>query len=164
MRLRVMMILLMALNSAHANVAVDELNHLLEKNKARAAYQVTTPSSMVKNIEDNYTFVFIYKGSCPHCHNFAPILKDFTDSFHFKVAAYSLDNEPLPEFPGAKLTPELFQAFFVAGGYKPAVPALFMVNRHTGDAYAVMFGEAHDYELANRVSELMKHIEEKYHV
>ena len=163
--MRWILLLLMFTNTVFANVAVDKLNALLSKKESaerfKSALKATTPE--IKNISENYYFVFIYKGSCPHCHNFAPVLKDFADSFHFLVTPYSLDNEPLPEFKGAPLTPALFQTFYVNGGYKPSVPALFLVNRHTLDAYAVLFGEAKDYELANRVSELMKHIEEKYH-
>ena len=160
--MRWILVLLLVTKAACANVAVDELNILLAK-KERAQTQSKEPTSVIKNLSENYYFVFIYKGSCPHCHNFAPILKDFSHSFQLEVKPYSLDNEPLSEFQGAPLTPDLFQTFYMSGGYKPAVPALFLVNRHTGDAYAVLFGEARDYELANRVNELMGHIEEKYH-
>jgi len=159
-----LLLLLTMANRAHANVAVDELNALLAKKMLtkHSRLNVTTRSGMIKNLAENYYFVFIYKGSCPHCHHFAPVLKDFTDTFHINVKSYSLDDAPLDAFKGPPLTPELFQTFFVAGGYKPAVPALFLVNRHTQDAFAVLFGEAQDYELANRVHELMQHIEEKY--
>lgn len=163
--MRWILLLLICTNTAFANVAADELNALLSKKESAKTHlsELKAQAPEIKNISENYYFVFIYKGSCPHCHNFAPVLKDFTDSFHFKVTPYSLDNEPLPEFKGAPLTPELFQTLYVNGGYKPSVPALFLVNRHTLEAYAVLFGEAKDYELANRVSELMNHIEDKYH-
>jgi type-F conjugative transfer system pilin assembly thiol-disulfide isomerase TrbB len=150
---------------AYANVAVDELNALLAKKESGAAASAPTKeqTNMIKNIRENYYFVFIYKGSCPHCHNFAPVLDDFASTFHFKVNSYSLDNQALAPFQGTPLTPELFNTFFIIGGYKPQVPALFLVNRHTLDAYAVLFGETKPYVLANRVKELMEHIEEKYH-
>lgn len=163
--MRWILVLLLVTKAACANVAIDELNIILAK-KEPAKTEVTPTkvlSPIIKNLSENYYFVFIYKSTCPHCHKFAPVLKDFSDSFHIEVKPYSLDNQPLSELSGMPLTPELFQTFYVMGGYKPAVPALFLVNRHTGDAYAVLFGEAHDYELANRVNELMGHIEEKYH-
>ena len=157
-------LLLIFFKGAHANVAVDELNALLaKKNKSLVtASQTNHSTEMEKNLRDNYYFIFVYKGACPHCHNFAPTLKDFASTFHFKVRAYSLDNQPLDAYQGLPLTSALFNTLFIAGGYKPQVPALFLVNRHTLDAYAVMFGEAMPYELANRVKELMDHIEEKY--
>lgn len=162
MKMRLVLLLLIFAPATFANVAVDELNALLTENKTTLVGR-RVPMNAIKNLSENYYFVFIYKGSCPHCHRFAPVLKDFSDTFHLKVTSYRLDNASLPEFKGVALTPELFQTFYVAGGYKPAVPALFLVNRHTSEAYAVLFGEAKDYELANRVNELMKHIEEKYH-
>ena len=163
--MRWILMLLIVSQAVSANVAVDELNTLLAK-KEGATTTIALPNAAhdaVKNLSENYYFVFIYKGSCPHCHKFAPVLKDFSDTFHMNVTAYSLDNQALPEYQGTPLTPELFQTFYVAGGYKTMVPALFLVNRHTLDAYAVLFGEAKNYELAARMSELMKHIEDKYH-
>lgn len=166
MKYRVLLLLWVFAANVHANVALDELNRLLAKKSPTTTVTSTQerPSLMLKNIKENYYFIFIYKGSCPHCHKFAPILKDFVTTFNFEVMPFSLDHEPLQEFQGKPLTPELFNTLFVAGGYKPAVPALFMVNRHTLEAYAVLFGEARPYELASRVKDLMAHIEEKYHV
>ena len=145
---------------AHANVAVNQLNSLLLKKEA-AHTQIQSPE--IKNLTENYYFIFIYKGSCPHCHQFAPVLKDFSETFKVKVRAYSMDNAQLNEFEAEPLTPELFQTLFVAGSYKPVVPALFLVNRHTLEAYAVLFGEATPYQLARRLNEMMQHIEEKFH-
>ena len=147
---------------SYANVAVNELNLLLSKKEATKA-SVKNADPAIKDLSDNYYFIFIYRSTCPHCHNFAPILKDFSDTFHFKVHAYSTDSEPLDGFSADPLTPELFQKLYVAGGYKPTVPALFLVNRHTLDAYAVLFGESSPYQLARRVQELKQHIEEKFH-
>lgn len=156
-------ILVMLSASAMANQALDELNALLAKKQTSTALATPNVTSEIKNLSDNYYFVFIYKGTCPHCHNFAPILSDFAKTFKIQIQPYSLDSTPLVEFDAQPLTPELFQTFYVASGYKPAVPALFLVNRHTDEGFAVLFGEATDVELARRVHELVKHIEEKYH-
>lgn len=156
------LVLLFLTQAIYANVAVDELNALLLKKEApKAMAQQQNPE--IKDLSDNYYFVFIYRSTCPHCHKFAPILSDFAETFHIKVRAYSLDNEPLEGFEASPLTPDLFQTFYVGGGYKPTVPALFLVNRHTLEAYAVLFGEALPYQLARRVHELKQHIEEKFH-
>lgn len=146
----------------YANVAINQLHGLLAHKEGRWLHNGAT-SSMLKDLQKNFYFVFIYRSTCPHCHNFAPILKDFATHFHVKVKSYSLDNQPIDGFNAAKLTPNLFQALYVAGGFKPAVPALFLVNRETLQAYAVLFGEATPYELSSRVNELMTHIEEQFH-
>ena len=160
--IRTIGLLFFLIQTSYANVAVDELNTLLLKKESPKS---TTQKPRVENkdFSDNYYFVFIYRSTCPHCHKFAPILKDFATTFHLKVRAYSLDNESLEGFSAHSLTPELFQTFYVSGGYKPTVPALFLVNRHTLDAYAVLFGKASPYQLARRVNELKQHIEEKFH-
>jgi len=161
---RYALLLLAALQGAHANGTSDELAALLaNQHTAVATEAVSATPAAIKNLQANYYLLLVYKGSCPHCHNLAPVLKDFSSTFHLNVMAYSLDDQPLPGFRGKPLSAELFNALFITGGYKPQVPALFLVNRHTLDAYAVLFGEAQDYQLARRIDELMSHIEEKYH-
>jgi type-F conjugative transfer system pilin assembly thiol-disulfide isomerase TrbB len=156
------LLLLLCMQVTYANVAVDELNALILKKQAtKATDQKAHPE--IKDLSSNYYFAFIYRSTCPHCKKFSPVLKDFSGTFHIKVRAFSLDNESLDGFDALPLTPELFQTFYVAGGYKPTVPALFLVNRHTLEAYAVLFGEATPYQLAKRVHELKQHIEEKFH-
>lgn len=149
-------------NMAYANVALDELNHLLSQ---KAQQQVTTQhqNTRLEDLRKNYYFIFIYRASCPHCQQFAPVLKDFSQTFLVKTKAYAVDGESLPGLQSEPLTPELFQTLYAKGAYKPAVPALFLVNRHTLKAYTVLFGEANAYQLAKRVDELMRHIEERFH-
>ncbi len=149
--------------SVSANVAVDEINSILQKKEALKITKTRVPAEL-KDLQDNYYFVFIFRSTCPHCHNFAPVLKDFTDNFHLKVKSYSIDGKSLPEFKAKRLTSDLFQTYYVNGGFKATVPALYLVNKHTSQAYAALFGEANYYQLANRTHELMKHIKEKYDV
>lgn len=164
MKMRMLLIvLLMWTQVMHANVAVTQLNALLLEKEAAQTKTTTSPSAQVKHLADNYYFVFIYRATCPHCHQFAPVLKDFSDTFQVNVKSYSLDGEAMDAFESQPLSPELFRTFYVLGGYKATVPALFLVNRHTLEAYAVLFGEATPYQLSRRVTELMQHIEEKFH-
>ena len=159
---RIFLLILFLLPTAYANVAVERLNHLLAKKEVVSGEQ-NQASPLIKDLQENYYLVFIYRSTCPHCHQFAPVLKDFSTHFHVDVKAYSLDGQPIKGFKANPLTSQLFQTFYVAGGYKPAVPALYLVNRDTLQAYAVLFGEATPYELARRINELMEHIEEKFH-
>jgi type-F conjugative transfer system pilin assembly thiol-disulfide isomerase TrbB len=163
MMVRILLILLWCIiQNSYANKAVDELNALLVKKQVPKASSVPR-SSEIQDLSEHYYFVFIYRSTCPHCHKFAPILKDFSNTFHIKVQGYSLDSESLDGFDAKPLTPELFQTFYVDGGFKATVPALFLVNRHTLQAYAVLFGQASAYQLARRVHELKQHIEERFH-
>ena len=46
--------------------------------------------------------IFVFRGDCPHCHRFAPILKRFEQEFGFTVLAISMDGRAIPstETPG----------------------------------------------------------------
>ena len=148
-------------STSYANVAIEQLNaKLAEKNRVNQSEPVASP--LIKELSEHYYFVFIYRGACPHCHAFAPILMDFVKTFHVDVDAYHLDGDTMDGLNSHPLTPELFQTFYAKGGYKPIVPALFLVNRDTLEAYAVLFGEATPYELAKRVNELMQHIQGRF--
>lgn len=145
-----------------ANVALDELNLMLSK-KQEQQVALKANNKRIEELREQYYFIFVYRSTCPHCHQFAPILRDFTSFFKIPVEAYSLDGEPLAGFDSATLSPELFQTLYVSGEYKPVVPALYLVNRTMNQAYAVLFGEAQPAQLAARVDELMSHLEEKFH-
>lgn len=160
--MRWMLLLLCCLqNISYANVAVDELNAQLAK-KEQLKTKAPNVSKQLQDLSQHYYFIFIYRGTCPHCHQFSPVLKDFVDTFHVDMKAYSIDNMPLDGFKGQPLTPELFQTLYASGGYKPIVPALFLINRDTLEAYPVLFGEASPYQLARRMNELMQHIEGRF--
>ena len=148
-------------NAVFANVAVDQLNQQLAL-KQPAQTKLAPPSLLLKDLSENYYFAFIYRSSCPHCHQFAPTLQDFAQTFHVAIDTYSIDGGMLDDMQGKPLTPDLFQTFYVSGGYKPMVPALFLVNRDTLQAYAVLFGEASPYQLARRINELMQHIQGRF--
>lgn len=156
------LVLLILTPYAFANVALDELNQLLSK-KEEQQTALKANNKRIQELREQYYFIFVYRSTCPHCHQFAPILRDFTSFFNIPVEAYSLDGESLEGFDSATLTPELFQTLYVSGEYKPVVPALYLVNRTMNQAYAVLFGEAQPAQLAARVEELMSHLEEKFH-
>lgn len=163
MKQRLLFVILYFLTThAFANVALDELTMLLHQKETKQAWD-STRNKRIQELREEYYFIFVYRSTCPHCHQFAPVLKDFTSYYNIPVQAYSLDNESLEGFDSANLTPELFQTLYVSGGYKPVVPALYLVNRPTNQAYPVLFGEAQPAQLARRVDELMSHLEEKFH-
>ena len=148
---------------SYANVALDQLNaRLAEKESMRG--QVKSVSPALKELSEHYDLVLIYKGNCPHCKHFAPILKDFSNTFKVRLKAYHLNGETLTDLNSESLTPKLFQSFYTTGGYKPIVPALFLLNKETLEAYPVLFGEASPYELAKRVNELMQKLKERFDV
>ena len=145
-----------------ANQALDAIQEIAKIREAKSNLN-SAQDGKAKMLSENYYFVYIFKETCPHCKKFTPVLKSFADEFHVHVESYRFDGGPALEFNAKPLTPELFKTFYVDGNYKPSVPALFLVNNHTHEAYAVLFGEAEPYELSQRVDKLLEHIEERFH-
>lgn len=145
-----------------ANQALDAIQEIAKIREAKSNSN-SAQDGKAKMLSENYYFVYIFKETCPHCKKFTPVLKSFADEFHVHVESYSFDGGPALEFNAKPITSELFKTFYVDGNYKPSVPALFLVNNHTHEAYAVLFGEAEPYELSQRVDKLLEHIEERFH-
>lgn len=139
-----------------ANPALDSLNHILKQKN-----QPTRQALAIKELS-HYSFIFIYRSNCPHCHAFAPVLDDFAKTYQVPVDAYSVDGGQIPPFESKRLPAELFRTFFVSGGFKAMVPALFLLNKETNEAYPVLFGEANPSQLSQRMYELMEHIKEQF--
>lgn len=134
------------ITSVFANNALI-LQEIIKKREVQAVTHVT-------NFEEKHHFVFFFASTCPHCHNFAPVLKKWTDSHHYQVGAYSFDGQPLPEFSQV-LKPDniLLQAAFQNETIR--YPALFLVNNQTGNLYPVAIGELQEAELDERLQHLI---------
>lgn len=157
MRIRFAVGMIFFTSLAMANPALDSLNAILAKKS-----QSGQDSSEIRTLQAHYQFIFIYRSNCPHCHNFAPILDDFAGTYHIPVQAYSVDGGVIPPFAATPLKPAQFRTFFLTSGLKPIVPAVFLLNKETNEAYPVLFGEATPYQLSSRMFELMEHIKEQF--
>ncbi|KTC69919.1 putative conjugative transfer protein TrbB, partial [Legionella bozemanae] len=87
MKKRFFLIVLFLLSThSFANVALDELTQLLNK-KQEQQEMARTKNKRISALSEHHYFIFIYRSTCPHCHQFAPILRDFASSFHIPVEA-----------------------------------------------------------------------------
>lgn len=153
MRKLLALVLTSLMISANANVAVQQINTIISKSQQR---------NVVKDRFKDYYFIYIFKSTCPHCKKFSPVIHDFTETFEIPVKAYSVDGGTAQALKSSLITPDIFNSLFTSAGYKPVVPALFLVNKVTHQAYAVTFGEASAVDLAARLDELMPKIKERY--
>lgn len=151
---------LLFLSAWSAASTVNEVEGILKRANTPIS-QMDIKRRQAPHMKD-YHFVFIFKSTCPHCHKFAPVLKSFATRYHLPVKAYSTDGGQLPGFIATPLTSAGFQKFYVEGNYSPAVPALFLINHVTHQAYAVLFGEANAPQLMSRMNALMKDIKVSY--
>jgi conjugal transfer pilus assembly protein TraF len=100
---------------------------------ALGQYLVTTLS---RHLAKTHGLFLFFKESCPYCHAFAPIVKQFRDTYGFKVKAVSYDGGSLKEFPEAcpdngairKLNPYMI------------FPALLLVNPEKGEVIPLSWG------------------------
>ncbi len=94
---------------------------------------------------------FFYKGTCPYCRQFAPMLKDFSAHYGLTVLPISMDDLVLPEFPETKRDQGQAAQFGVT-----KTPALFTVDPYTGKSIPVAYGMVSLEELRSRILQIIE--------
>jgi len=92
---------------------------------------------------------FFFAGNCPYCHQFAPIVKRFSETYGWDVIAISVDGGKLAEFPDAEADNGLYKAWDVK-----VLPSLYAVNPKTKTVIPVAFGLTAIDEMENRIMTL----------
>jgi conjugal transfer pilus assembly protein TraF len=103
----------------------------------------------IKSLAATHGLIFVFRGVCPHCHRFAPILKRFEQEFGFTVLAISMDGRAIPEYPNAR--PDNGMA---ARLNATAVPALYLTAPATRQIVPVGFGVMSMTDLVERIAAL----------
>ncbi|MDE0855977.1 MAG: conjugal transfer protein TraF [Nevskia sp.] len=96
--------------------------------------------------------VFFFRGTCPYCHSFAPLLKQFAAHYGFRIVDVSLDGGGLPEFPNPQPNNQAAQNLRVE-----AVPAVYLVNPRTRQVVPAVFGLVGWSDLVQRVIYALDH-------
>ncbi len=100
----------------------------------------------IKGLSQSYGLFFFFKGNCPYCHTFAPIVKRFADMYEWDVLAISLDGSTMAEFPDAKTD----QGQAAQLGVE-VVPSLFAVNPQTGQILPISHGMTTQDEIEKHI-------------
>ena len=98
---------------------------------------------------------FIFKQSCPHCHAFAPVVKEFSREYGFEVKAISGDGGVLKEFPDAVSDNGMIDKINV----KRVYPAQFLAHPPTGNVIPVAWGMTTPDQLLDNFSTIIKALE-----
>ena len=96
--------------------------------------------------------VFFFRGTCPYCHKFAPLLKQFAEHYGFRTVDVSLDGGGLPEFPNPQPNNQAAQNLRVE-----AVPAVYLVNPRTRQVVPAVFGLVGWSDLVQRLIYALDH-------
>ena len=100
----------------------------------------------VKALSKSYGLFFFFKKGCAYCHHFAPIVKQFSARFGWKVLAITLDGGTLPEFPEAQMDNGAAEKLDIK-----SVPALVAVNPQTGHVLPLSFGMTTQDQILERI-------------
>lgn len=105
----------------------------------------------IKALSETYGLFFFFRGDCSYCHQFAPIVKTFSETYGWEVIAISQDGEPLKEFPEAQSDNGLFIAWKVE-----VLPSLYAVNPNTGHVVPIAFGLTSLDQMEERIITLVQ--------
>lgn len=89
----------------------------------------------IKGLSQEYGLFFFFSSNCEFCHQFAPIVKQFSEKYGWEVLPITLDGGSLEEFPNAQRDNGLFSQWNTE-----VLPALFAVNPNTGHVIPIAFG------------------------
>lgn len=90
---------------------------------------------LLESSSQSFGLIFFYRGDNPFDTKEAPILKDFSARYHFKVLPVSVDGTKTPLFPHSKMDKGEAQALNI--NY---FPAILLVNPKTKKTTPIAFG------------------------
>lgn len=104
-------------------------------------------TQQIRQLARNFGIFFIFKKECPFCHEFAPIVREFIDTYGFEYKAISPDGSPLPQFTDAVADNGTLAVINPEGIY----PALFLVNPQTREVVPLSRGLVNSDELRSNM-------------
>jgi len=109
--------------------------------------QAQVRAQSVAELGQEHVLFFFFRGDCPYCYAYAPILRAFQDKYGIGVVAVSLDGGALPEFPAPRMDNGVSRTLNVT-----QVPATFIAHPLTGKITPIGFGVLSEADLLERVS------------
>ena len=103
----------------------------------------------IANLASEYGLFFFFSGACEYCHEFAPIVKRFSEQYGWQVLAISLDGGKLEAFPNSQPDNGLFTQWNVE-----VMPALYAVNPSTGHVIPIALGMTSIDQMETRIMSL----------
>lgn len=104
----------------------------------------------IKGLSQDHGLFFFFSSSCPYCHQFAPIVKSFSEIYGWEVIPISLDGGATAAFPNPEHDNGLSQIWRIK-----SLPALFAVNPQTKEVIPIAYGLTSQDEMENRIMTLI---------
>ena len=112
-------------------------------------------TNTIQGLASEYGLFFFFSGACQFCHEFAPIVKKFSEQYGWQVLAISLDGGKLDDFPNSQPDNGLF-AQWQQGDQGQVMPALFAVNPQTGHVIPIALGMTSIDQMETRIMSLVE--------
>ena len=119
--------------------------------KAYSESYKTDRREALRDIAKEYGLYFVIAESCPYCHEMAPYLKRFAETYGFTVITVSVDGGSVPEFPNAMYSPEFAEQLGVK-----ITPAIILAKPSEGVIEPVSYGFISLKELETRIYRLFR--------
>ena len=106
----------------------------------------------IRDMAAHYGLIFFFRSGCPYCKVFAKTVREFADTYGWKVLAVSLDQEGvLPEFPDAQIDNGIARNLNIE-----IVPTLLALHPQTKRVIPLSFGVVSARELEERIDILQQ--------
>ena len=105
----------------------------------------------IKSLSENYGLFFFFSSNCEYCHQFAPIVKRFSETYGWDVLAISADGGAIEGFKNVTNDNGLLQTWGVQ-----VLPALFAVDPNTGHVIPIAYGMTSLDEMEMRIMALIE--------
>lgn len=109
--------------------------------------QLADRSRSVADLGRDHVLIFFFRGDCPYCHAFAPVLAAFQARYGIRVEAVSTDGGTLPGFAEARPDNGIATALRVT-----QVPAVYLAQPFTGKITPIGFGVLSEAQLLERIT------------
>jgi conjugal transfer pilus assembly protein TraF len=105
-------------------------------------------TNTIKNINNRYGIFFLFSSTCPHCHRYSPILKNFQEKYGITIMPISMDGEGLKEWDNFMVNNGQIKKM---GINVEAVPATILFDKETRQVIPIGFGVLSHSELEERI-------------
>jgi conjugal transfer pilus assembly protein TraF len=132
-----------------------ELNEELKHPTSHAGKQVYLKqrqkrySHAIHQLAQHSGLFFFYRGSCPYCRKFAPVVKRVAQQAGLTVVPVTLDGRALPSFPNSKIDRGQAKRFHVQ-----VTPSLYVVNPTSHQVVPIGQGLMSQQQLTQRLGRL----------
>ena len=110
----------------------------------------------IKDLAKSYGLFFVFKGDCPYCHEFAPIVKELMNLYGFEGKAIAADGTALSLFPDATRDNGTIAVINPEGIY----PSLLLVNPQSREVIPLARGLVNLSQLRENFKVIIQFLEE----